>query len=469
MIKNINIVEVIESIILILLILVFFSLFCYSDLYTTTYHGMNVWSCIFSNNLRNFYIINADPQFVCERLGYSTAAVYDFSFYILFAIYDLPLWIYEHFTGNYALDTAIGLLYAKSISIPFLLIIYIYIKKIMRSINNNMEITWTESILLFLSSAFLITPVYLMGCYDSVSVALSTIAVYHFINNRKNLFILFIGLSILFKPFALFIAIPLLLIKEKRVIVLVHDLFKIMIGLLCIKVSEKLYFEFNDYISSYTGSMTENFLTKNNIAFNIGEMSVFFFLFIGYIIYCYFCVDINKINDEIRGKVILYYCYVGCAIFLVGAYAHPQWYILLFPYSIMLVLYRGKDEYEIGLLLDTMIGFGVLAIHIVSFSWIYSVCEARWGVLSSVFVDNEKIIYYSIMDAVSKYINVWEKIDTICVAIFMSSIIAFCIWANPERKMNQIFNVDKSISRYVIYGIRGAVLAGLIVVLLWIL
>ena len=145
--------------------IVIFVSFVYSDVTETTRHGITFWNVLFQGRLNEFYTQNENIV-ISEQFGVSLAAIYDFPLYLLFAVWDIPLWIYEKISGSYALDTWIGLLYAKSISVPFITGIIYYLKKIGYRLNGK-DFETDLSILMLLSSALFFVPVLIMGQYDA--------------------------------------------------------------------------------------------------------------------------------------------------------------------------------------------------------------------------------------------------------------------------------------------------------------
>ena len=92
----------------------FYSIYCYSDVIWTTRNGLTLWYMIFERiPIGRFYVT---PYPLAEGDWH---AYYDFFIYIIFAIWDFPLFIYEKLAGTSFADNYIALWYAKSISMFF--------------------------------------------------------------------------------------------------------------------------------------------------------------------------------------------------------------------------------------------------------------------------------------------------------------------------------------------------------------
>ena len=76
-------------------LIIFFCCYIYSDIILTTTRGIVFWECIFNDVHDSIftYVYRAVPNSMIPN-G-CIAADYDFFFYLFFAIFDFPLWIFE--------------------------------------------------------------------------------------------------------------------------------------------------------------------------------------------------------------------------------------------------------------------------------------------------------------------------------------------------------------------------------------
>ena len=106
----------------------FYLTYFYTDVAITTRSGIDFWTFLFDGQIGQFYELSKNMTF------YDTLhcdALYDFSVYIIFAIWDFPLWLVEKFNGIDALYSTPCLLWAKGIMLPFLAGCVVYLKKIL--------------------------------------------------------------------------------------------------------------------------------------------------------------------------------------------------------------------------------------------------------------------------------------------------------------------------------------------------
>lgn len=136
------------------------------------------------------------------------------------------------FAQNY-----IMLLYAKSICLFFLILCVNQIYKIVYRITNDKGRAWW-SCFTFIFSATVFQAVAIICGYDVISLFFTLCGIYAYFEKKDKKFILFFSCAIACKMFALWIFIPLLLLKYKRI-------WQVIVGFLGgigVMVLPKLYF-----------------------------------------------------------------------------------------------------------------------------------------------------------------------------------------------------------------------------------
>lgn len=116
--KKISHAFLIEFIILGAIGIFIFSSHAYQDFCETMRHGLTVWDALFDGKLIDFYAYcggnNGGIYCGSDTLGTYMDARYDFTIYVIFAIWNFPLWLIEHFGGGNIQNSFIAMLYAKS-------------------------------------------------------------------------------------------------------------------------------------------------------------------------------------------------------------------------------------------------------------------------------------------------------------------------------------------------------------------
>lgn len=342
----------------------FFSIYTYNDVIETTEDGLAVWYVLFSKKSIGEYYVTPYPF----RTG-SGYPSYDFFIYIIFALWDFPLFIYEKISKISFEQSYVLVLYAKSISLFFLILSTKQIYKITLHItNDDKKSNW--SCFTYIFSVIVFQSIGIICGYDVISIVFTLCGIYAYLQEKDKKFFLYFSCAIACKMFALFVFIPLLLIKYKKV-------WKVLVGFFCgvgLIVIPKLYFLMyrstsgiqalrNDldslivsadaagYIDGYSGisgmQSVQNDLDSTIVSANairyidsylwssespIATISMPWFFFLTFILWLFCWFHFKKPSD----RMIIYICLLGMSIFMLTCYTHPQWMILIMPYIAIL-------------------------------------------------------------------------------------------------------------------------------------
>lgn len=317
---------------------VFYAIYIYSDIIWTTKNGLTVWYVLFDGkSIGEFYI----TPYPLEDNG--QIAYYDFFIYIIFAIWDFPLFIYERITNISFKENYVTLLYAKSIILPFLALCAIKIKQLTYRLTEDKEkADW--SVFAFLFSIILTEVIVIMNGYDIFSLFFTLCGIEGYLEGKNKKFIFFFACAIACKMFALFIFIPLILVGYKK---LWQVMWRVFAGLGFIAVP-KTYFllyklshidnmafkavsdttvSISDFVSS---SMYLKYLWSSEAPLALATMPLFFALVFILWFLCWF----NK--KHLSDKMIIYLCLISMSIFILSCETHPYWIILVMPYIAIL-------------------------------------------------------------------------------------------------------------------------------------
>ncbi len=440
--------------------IVIFVSFVYSDVTETTRHGITFWNVLFQGRLNEFYTQNENIV-ISEQFGVSLAAIYDFPLYLLFAVWDIPLWIYEKISGSYALDTWIGLLYAKSISVPFITGIIYYLKKIGYRLNGK-DFETDLSILMLLSSALFFVPVLIMGQYDAPALLFMLIGLYGYMENNDKMFFVWFAAALTFKMFALFVFLPLVLLREKRITNICISLSKGCSFLILTKIIQKVFFVSAQSETSDLSGHFLSFLFQSQIGFVYGSISIFFAAFLMVCMYCYF---IKKPEETEMGRWAVYVSFMGLGVFFITSLTHPQWSLLLLPFGILLVCSDEKRYINTGLWTDTIFSTGLLLAEVIYYSWVFNVKTGIYMMAGRFFYQGEKEAGYSIRDFLAEHMEDFpvEYLQLIGGSIFTAGILFFLYWEHPKTSRNGFAELEVSVEsiivvRFVLIMIAAAML-----------
>lgn len=192
------------------------SFYIYGDLEETTASGINVWKCIEEGKLYAFdsqFYPGVENSWIVDGVR---GGAYDFFVYIIFAIYNFPMWIWEKITGLSVFATWPTRIYIKGITWIFSGISALLVYKIALLCKvEKKNANWCVA--LFLSCGLFAYTQVVVGGYDIISVAFTLLGIYEYLKERTTRFLISFSMAIAFKLFAFWIFIPLLLLRDKKI------------------------------------------------------------------------------------------------------------------------------------------------------------------------------------------------------------------------------------------------------------
>lgn len=235
-------------------------------------HTSNCSLAYLYGHISDFYDYNVNVR------GAETIVYYP-TIYIFYAIWNIPLRIMgiTAITGN---DAGL-LIWEKGLGLLFLFIIYCLTYKLVIKITHN-AIFASNSLCVLLAGI----PIFLLfefawGLYDTVWLAFLLSGIYSFSkeNIKRNIIwgILFFAVAVTLKSFVLFLIIPILCYKIKKM----HQLILCGAGVMSLYVIETLAYWHSNYFSNNVLFPLDNgFLINALFNVSLGRFSVFLCVFI---------------------------------------------------------------------------------------------------------------------------------------------------------------------------------------------
>lgn len=444
---------------------VLFVMFIYTDIMETTRDGITFWNALFFGKIREFYVMNSDVV-ISNQFGISNCAIYDIPVYILIAIWNLPLWIYEKITGLYALDSMLGVLWAKAVALPYLVGIQYCITKIGRELKGD-TYPVRLSIMMTLSSVFILTPILIMGQYDAMSLFFMMLGVLAYIKGENKKFVFWFAIALPFKMFALFVFIPLVLLKEKRIrYILLQGIEGCSFLLLC-KIVQKVFFIPDTNTANYLSGHLLTFIFQSQINFVYESSSIFIFAFV---LVCLFCYLKKTPEQEEIGRWALYVSLLGLAVFFMTSLTHPQWSLLLFPFVELLICCSEEKHMRVGLLLETVFSFGLLLAQIIYYYWVFNVKTSVFTLAGKLFYNGKRSVDFSIREVLAGHSAGLDVgyLNIIGGGVFVAGLLFFLYWSKPDTRRDQFAEMELSCEGMIALRLLAMAMVGaaLIVILL---
>lgn len=430
---------VMDYILILLVYAVSMVMFMYADVFATVEHSFNFLDSLFSGRVLDFY------QIAIEHSAYSHPAVYDIPIYIIFGVWNLPAYIINKFVPFDYTNNFISRLWIKTMILVFVIAAAFVLYKICKELRvSDRNAKW--AVVFFLSSVMVVVPAMIIAQYDIMAVTFMLLGILAYIKEDDKKFILWFVLANCMKLFGIFIFIPLILLKEKRVFAAI---LKTLAGISGVVVC-KLIYSGNVAYQASTKAFSGFFLRQmESISFKwYNEASVlplFVAAMAGVCIFAYY--KRNLTGGEIK-RYILYLPLVVFGAFLLLVPFNPYWIILIAPF-IVLAVFTSSQNRKLYLLLELAIE---AALTYLSTYFAHQVFGGE--TLINMFADK---IFRRGMDAYG--ITIMGVFDKLYSPVYVDYVIAFlavCVitilWLNyPQRKSTGVDMGEKAHERVFVW------------------
>jgi hypothetical protein len=365
-----------DWILLLSFFIIFFISYIYMDILETVRMGINVWKSIENGQLFNYYSFNYNVPLAPPLDNKQVSPGYGFSLYILFAVWNFPLWILERFLHINVFSNILCLLYMKLMLLFFLFGSAIILRKICKQlgISGNRE-KW--AVFLFLSSGFVMSSLFIMTQYDIIMIFFLLIGIYMYLKDNMKYFTLFFSLAISFKMFAFLVFIPLLLLKKKNIL----SLILYFLASISITILFKIPFIFDNGIKGSLSFLIMRMLTSN--VFTIGVSAIYLYP-AALLALCIFCYIKNIESQEENSKYAIYISFLSFSSFFILTPAYPYWFIMLTPF-LPLILLQNEKYFQINLILDTAASGSMIILQQLVYGWCYDLDVIEPMLLTKIF------------------------------------------------------------------------------------
>ena len=353
-----------------LISLVLFYSYIYVDILEVTRLSLHYLDNLFSGLARNFYT----EQIVLDSFSYVkyVEPTYEFPIYIIFAIWNLPIYILERFAGIDVLNNVFCLMWVKTMVLVFVFIFIKSLTKLCRTLDFSENDT-ILTVILFLTSNFLITSIIEISEYDIISLCFVLYGIDAYIRHDHRRFVMMFACAIPLKFFALLIFLPLILLKEKNIWKILGNLVAVMAPILLFRL-----------IIPCSGQPAGLNLMDMFKGTNVGNLALLYAieyyakLVVGEVYYSVvclgilmaFCYFLELKTDEDLKKYSIYVCMLSYAILFVTCYTHPYWILILVPF-IHLVIVQNKRYIHINLVLEMVMTWGMILAQLFEFPWCF--------------------------------------------------------------------------------------------------
>lgn len=306
-----------------LAVVLFFStiIFMYADIVNTIDNSNILLRAIKHGQPLDFYEWSVDYSVT------NFAANYSFAVYVLFAVWQAPMYLLAHITGRTYLEWPLALLWSKLLVVLFSAAVALLIYKIVVYCTETGDRKRALlAVVLYYGSVFTFYPVFLCGQLDAISMTFMLSGVYHYLKGSMKKFWLFFLLAAPFKLFALILALPLVLTREKNLLKAV-PLWASMAGLILV---EKVLFHGSAIYKYALGAQSRDAIDGLLGSSLSPSLPITVFLV------CYFALLLYAwMKEEKSAGSTIHMCFFVWGTFIALSEINTYWVFLAIPFMVM--------------------------------------------------------------------------------------------------------------------------------------
>lgn len=373
--------------------------FTYMDILWTTRHGMNFWTFLFNGRILHFFEDNYVPSGNLYQATEPCAAIYNFLIYLIFAIWDLPLWILEKFAGVDVMNNFACLIYMKLLPVGATLFCAKIIGKILKETGAPRErIKLTQY--LYLSSTVILANVLIASRYDSLCSVFLLLSSLYYLRKEFGKFIIFAGVAFCFNYLAFSMFVPLLLLREKNF----RKIAKYFLCMLAPYILTNVPFMVAKSAIG-TGKITifnyfSTLFSKTN-----GLFSYFTVFYAILVVFC-FLADKEKSEDK---SLILWVSFVSITSVFAFCFTLPYWPIIFVPFMELAIGFSDPKKSFLFIMLEFIGMAGAVCEKMLLYWWCY-VGDVFKSMMMSYIVPDRVYNYDSVI------LGLWRKLPDTLIA-----------------------------------------------------
>jgi hypothetical protein len=187
-------------------------------------------------------------------------------------------------------------------------------------------------------------------------------------------FLLIFSFTATMKTFAIFVFLPLVFLKEKRILSVVWDLFVGFWGILLCVIPYAWREDYKQSTAILNDVMKERLFSTVFPAGNV-DIPIFFALLVALCIWCY----MQKVST--KESLAAYAVWISLAVFaafFIFVFAHPYWIVLIAPFVTLIIAIHGKQR-KINMILEPIISASCMFVYFGKFGVFMT--ETNWDLM----------------------------------------------------------------------------------------
>ena len=328
-----------------------YAFFLYGDVRATFEHSFNFLDSVLQGRVGDFY------QIAIEHTSTGHPAVYDIPLYLLFGLWNLPTYIIYRITGFHYLLSTPAQLWLKTLMVLAALIAAKVLVDIARDLGvSRQRSKWVA--FFFLSSMTLFVPVFVIVQYDIIMIVFILLGLRAYLRGRLGRFLLWFAIANTFKLFAIFIFVPLLLLREKRLRVVALQLGVGLLGLVACRAIYHGNVAYKASTSGFMSSMLQR-LTAVGIPWMGSTIPVFVVFMVGIVVFAYLR---RPQGTKALAADAVYICMAIYLVFATVVPLNPYWAVMVSPFAV-LIIFLNPRHVLLNTLLETGVGTALFLLY----------------------------------------------------------------------------------------------------------
>lgn len=316
----------------------------YNDILITTRHGINFWKILFSGDFLRFYQLNRDAS-GNEFYTVTQGCAYNILVYLAFALWNIPLALLEAFAGVDIMNNILCLVYMKLLPVTAMAVSALVLYRILALFPIPREKRMLM-LYLYLTSALMISVVFIIAQYDIFSVLFQLLGVYAFLRGKDKQFVFWFGIAACFKYFALVAFVPLMLLRYKKVFSWLGMLAASLVPVIVTKLPFLLTPSAG--AASLKGEAMGLDMLTRMLSYTGKEMNLFVVVYFLILVWC-----VLREKGERTPYYAIWAGFASLAAFCGLLRLYPYWSILLAPYLVLAIAVAPERIY-VNLFLETV-------------------------------------------------------------------------------------------------------------------
>lgn len=328
-----------------------YAFFLYGDVRATFEHSFNFMDSVLQGRVGDFY------QIAIEHTSTGHPAVYDIPLYLLFGLWNLPTYIIYRITGFHYLLSTPAQLWLKTMMVLAALLAAKVLVDIARDLGvGRQRSKWVA--FFFLSSMTLFVPVFVIVQYDIIMIVFILLGLRAYLRGRLGRFLLWFAIANTFKLFAIFIFVPLLLLREKRLRVVALQLGVGLIGLVACRAIYHGNVAYKASTGGFMSSMLQR-LTAVGIPWMGSTIPVFVVFMVGIVVFAYLR---RPQGWKALAADAVYICMAIYLVFATIVPLNPYWAVMVSPFAV-LIIFLNPRHVLLNSALETGVGTALFLLY----------------------------------------------------------------------------------------------------------